>query len=731
VTGLLGVVTSTGDGGPASLATVSMPYLAVGDLQGNIYVVESSGSRVRRIDAATQIIETYAGNGFIQYVGDGGAAVSSVVAPRGQAIDGTTLYFSSGNVVRKIDLETGVITTYAGSSAGGFAGDGGPATAAQLSNTQGLAVDGQGNLFIAESVNARIRRVDAITKTITTYAGSGIQGFSGDGGLAVDARLRGATDITFDPDGNLIIGDSANGRIRRVDSAGIITTIAGGGTSGDGSLATSASVGTVSGPVYDGAGNLYFADASRIRRIDATTKIITSFAGSNGGFGGDDGLATAALLSSPEALAIGGGRLFVADSNNNRIRSIDLATNIITTIAGSGPEGGLSGTFDGDGNLALTAGLRRPVCLSVDASGDVIFGEETHLRRVDATTTMIRTVAGAVAPERMGPLAQALLADPQAIAITDDLLVVAGGDSGTVQVLRRTAGTIEAVIGRYPQPTSAGNRARFRDATFGRIAGVAIDPAAGVIYLAETAAHRIHAVTMVDPADADTWTIQTIANPSSTRGFLDGDATLAQFREPSGLWLDSTARLLYIADTGNHAIRILDLATMMVSTFAGTPQTLGFSGDGGPQTAALMYQPQALTHCANGDWFIADTGNHRVRRIHQGQITTVLGTGLAGSSGQGTPARTFPVDTPLGLTCDATGNLFVTSRSTVRLLPADATGVVDGSGVVLTIYGLPPRDTFPASLTRCLTGIVPVDATTLHVADACTGMVIELGFHRI
>ncbi len=163
-------------------------------------------------------------------------------------------------------------------------------------------------------------------------------------------------------------------------------------------------------------------------------------------------------------------------------------------------------------------------------------------------------------------------------------------------------------------------------------------------------------------------------------------------------------------------------------TIAGRPFTLGYGGDGLPATSALLNKPVALTRCPNGDLFIADNGNHRVRRVAAvtGVMSTVLGDGSASSSGQGRPSSEFPVSSPLGLACDATGNLFVSSATTIRLLPADATGVVDGTGPVQTIFGAPPRTTFPASVTFCLSGVAIVSATKIQVTDACNGMLIEL-----
>jgi hypothetical protein len=300
-----------------------------------------------------------------------------------------------------------------------------------------------------------------------------------------------------------------------------------------------------------------------------------------------------------------------------------------------------------------------------------------------------------------------------------------------VQLARSDTSWLGAVAGRYPQPTAIGARARYRGSSFGDVSGVAYDPQAHTLYLRESTTNRIEVVTQVDPNDATTWTIASLANLAGTAGFADGAAATARFRAPTGLYLDRAAGQLYVADTGNHVIRAIDLGSAMVRTVAGTPATRGFFGDGGAATSALLYAPRAMTRCTNGDLFVADTGNHRVRRIASGgqTISTVVGVGVAASSGAGSPASTFPVDAPAGLDCDAAGDLFVTSTNALRLLPSDANGVVDGQGEVQTIYGGSPADAFPASETRCLTGVASVDATTVEVTDACTGLLVAL--HRV
>jgi len=252
------------------------------------------------------------------------------------------------------------------------------------------------------------------------------------------------------------------------------------------------------------------------------------------------------------------------------------------------------------------------------------------------------------------------------------------------------------------------------------------------VFLAETSANRLDMIQVVDPAKVDTWTI-AVLDASTTPGFKDGALATAMFRQPTGLFLDTAAHALYVADTGNHVIRKIDLSsgtgTATVTTIAGEPATRGFFGDDGPATLALLDLPQAITRCANGDLYIADTGNERVRRIAaaDGKISTVLGDGTGASAGEGAPSSLFSVDTPLGVACDQLGNVYVSSRNTVRVVsPPGTSTIADGNGPVVTIYGKPPRASFPANVTQCLTGLAVIDTATVRVVDACAGLLVEL-----
>src|SRR5437762_4140887 len=262
--------------------------------------------------------------------------------------------------------------------AGGGAGDGGDATSANLNSPAGVALDASGNLYIADLGNERIRKVAAATGIITTVAGNGVFGFAGDGGAATNANLSVPSGVAVDASGNLYIADNSNHRIRKVTAAtGIITTVAGNGSpsfAGDGGAATSASLNSPSGVALDASGNLYIADFfdNRIRKVDAASGIITTVAGNGSfGFAGDGGAATNASLSGPAGVAVdAGGNLYIAAYSNHRIRKVDAATGIITTMAGNG-----NPTFAGDGGAATSASVYVPTGVALDASGNLYIAD--------------------------------------------------------------------------------------------------------------------------------------------------------------------------------------------------------------------------------------------------------------------------------------------------------------------------------------------------------------------
>ena len=326
---------------------------------------------------SAQNINTFAGNGTGWFGGDGGPAVAAnlwnPIAVTADAAGNIYISDQVNNRIRKVNA-SGVISTYAGNGTGSFSGDNGLATAASMNAPAGIAVDAGGNLYIADWNNQRIRKVNA-SGIITTYAGTGTAGFSGDGGLATNAELNNPAAVVLDAAGNLYFTDHSNQRIRMINAAGIISTIGGNGTawySGDGGPATSATIWNPCGIARDNLGNIYFADGinQRIRKIN-TAGIISTYAGNGtGGFGGDGGLATSAPLNGPYGLALDASRsLYIGDYGNNRIRKVD-SSGIITTFAGNG-----TANFAGDGSLAVNAEIKSPYGVCTDMTGNVYIAD--------------------------------------------------------------------------------------------------------------------------------------------------------------------------------------------------------------------------------------------------------------------------------------------------------------------------------------------------------------------
>jgi sugar lactone lactonase YvrE len=304
----------SGDGGPASGAALESPAAAVATAGGDVYIADAGNARIRRVAAGTGLIETVAGGGTMD--GDGVPATSVRLGlPQGLAIDpaGDLILADAGrHRVRKIETATGIISTLAGTGEAGFSGDGGPAPGAALSAPAGVAVDPGGNVFVSDRGNHRVRRIDAATGTISTVAGTGAPAFSGDGGPARLAALSGPWGIVLDARGNLLVADEGNHRVRRIDATtGAISTIAGDGvpgSGGDGGPAPAASLHAPRGLALDAWGNLHVADSGnhRIRRIQALAGRIVTIAGDGlAGFGGDGGPAAQARLAAPSGIAAG------------------------------------------------------------------------------------------------------------------------------------------------------------------------------------------------------------------------------------------------------------------------------------------------------------------------------------------------------------------------------------------------------------------------------------------
>jgi DNA-binding beta-propeller fold protein YncE len=401
IAGTPGHAGSSGDGGLSYLAKLNDPRgLAwTGSIGGFwLYVVDSGNNRIRLIDSTSSLISAFAGNGARGYVDASDAKDAEFDRPTGIALgpDGSKLFVADTNnlLVRTLATSGGPVSTIAGNRTMSLSGDGGPAIAAQLGIPYAVTFDSSGNEYIADNQNNVIRKID-VNGVITTFAGNGTAGYSGDGGPATSARLNDPRGVAVDSLGNLYISDAANQRIRKVAPSGTITTFAGtgiAGSSGDGSSAVSARIRYPEALAIDSTDNLYIADTgnNRVRKVSGGT--ITAFAGTGvAGFSSDLVPASAAKLNEPRGLAVNAaGDILIADAGNNRVRVVDHVTRNIRTLAGTGAVG-----FGGDGHPASGAELDFPAGVAVDGQGNIYISDSLNQRiRVVDVGGNISTVVG-------------------------------------------------------------------------------------------------------------------------------------------------------------------------------------------------------------------------------------------------------------------------------------------------------------------------------------------------
>jgi len=493
-----GQIGNTGDNGPAINATMNSPYGLAVDSANNLLFTDLSNCAIRRI-GTDGIIRRVAGTYTRGFSGDGGPASNATLAfPRDVAVDSANnIYFcDTGNSrVRRIDAATNIIRTVAGTGTQGYSGDNGLALLANLSSPTGIAVDTTGNLYIADTNNQCIRYVNMTTSTITTVAGRPrTAGYGGDRSFATFALLNSPSHIAFDPSsGYYYIGDDGNRRIRYVNSATkIIFTYAGNGspfTAGDGGAAVNAVFGSITSVVADANQNIYISDGlgNAIRRIDAVTSTITTVAGGVAGFSGDGGLATAANLSSPQTLLIDSSRnLYFTDTNNNRVRRVDGVTQIITTIAGTGVAG-----YNGDSISSINASLNNPRALTLDPAGALYVGDTNNfrIRRLDPKG-FITTYAG----NGVNQSPQTSLTGPIGIvnALTTDTvgkLYMAESTTSALWTLVSSTNTVSP-LSALSTPAYLGDAGPLSNAYFNRPMGLIVDTC-GNLLIADSGNYRL------------------------------------------------------------------------------------------------------------------------------------------------------------------------------------------------------------------------------------------------
>lgn len=632
-----------GDGGPANKACLRFPQGVATDAAGNLYVADSAfTSRIRRVDAATQKITTVPG---------GTAASLSAPAPAGLAVDGAgNVYaaYPSANVVVKLAAGTGVVTTVAGSGSGTFGGDGGLATAAGVPAPLGVAVDGSGNLFVTDGTS-RVRRVDAVTGVITTYAGTGVAGYDLDGVAATTARLNRPAGLRLDAAGNLYVADTDNSRVRKIDTAGTITTFAGNGAA-TGPAAGASNIDPTLVPLntptdvaVDASGRVFIACRGNrwVRRVDTNGKSWVD-AGSGGSYNpyfdleGNPG-----SMDTVRWIAVdGAGNLYTCADGytpaNGRVFRWNAARSSRVTYAGTG-----GWSYAGEGDLATNGAFFQPMDAEADAAGNLFVPADApmplaagSIRRVDAVTGLVSRVAGTAgaAPFTTGysPATNVLLGNPPDLALdASGRVVVAGG----------------AVVLRLDLAANA----------FTPIAGTGVSGFAGD----------------------------------------GGPATSARLNDVTSVAYDAAGNL-YLADRSNGRVRRVDAVTGVITTVAGNGALFSSAGDGGPATAASVH-PWKVAVGPDGSIFVADRQNHRVRKVSPaGTISTVAGNGATGNvPTEGAPATSVSLD-PQGVAVDAAGHLFVadnrfrTDDAVVRRIDAVTqaiTTVAGGGPVAVPAFG--------------------------------------------
>ena len=568
----------SGDGGLATDASLSYPYCLAIDRKGNVYFTDSGNLRVRRI-GINGIISTVAGNGTVGFSGDGGPATeASLGNPEGIDVDQNgNLYIADydNQRIRKVGLD-GIITTYAGDGAKRFFGDGGPATNASLYYPKSVATDHDGNVYVADAINYRIRKIDS-SGIITTYAGSGVWGNSGNGGPAIQAAMKPCR-IAMDGAGNLIVGEANNSIVRRITKRGIIDVV------------PFPWFGSYPEGVHaDPSGNVFVVvpAAGVVLRCD-TNGVTTQIASNGYTTNHSDGLpANSFDLSSVNGLMFDKqDRLIFSETNTHRVRMVG-SDGIVTTIAGTGVAG-----YSGDGGAATNAQLNAPIGMAMDAASNFYIADSgNHVIRMISPDGVISTVAGTGIPGNSGDggvATNASLARPVGVAVdSDGNIIIGDAKYGRVRVV--------SPYGIITDPTTPAYSSGYN---WGAISGIVVDPL-GYVYVTSN-------YNLVNKLRPDGLVVRVAGNGAFGFAGDGGLAKSALLYNPTGIALDPFGNVL-VADAGNGRIR-------MVSKDAFIHTILGPTGGGvkpGP-TNTYLRSMVAMALNSEGKLFIADSVDNRI-----------------------------------------------------------------------------------------------------------------------
>lgn len=641
-----------GSGGSALNASVDAPTAVAVDAAGNYYY--ASQNAVFKVDTAG-LVTKIAGTGLPGFSGDGGPGVQATLRfPTGVAVDskGNVFVADRGNQrIRKIDTN-GIITTVAGVGSAGQAGDQGQAVVAQLNSPYGVAVDKNDDLYIADYLNNRIRKVTFADGMLNNVAGTGYASFKGDGGNAVDANLNGPYAIAFDSGGVLYFVDRGNNRVRKITTDGKIATVAGlnsAGFAGDGGKIEEAKFDFLSGIAVDSQGNIFLSDSgnNRIRKITSGNAVSTVVGDGTEAYKGDGGSATAAQLAQPLGIAVDkSGNLYIADRGNNRIRKVTGSN--IATVAGNGLT-----NYGGDGINGLGAQLNAPFAVAIDADGNVYTADSgnNRIRRV-SRDGVVSTFAGNGTNGFGGDGGAATAAQ---LSFPTGVAVDAGGnvfiaDQGNNRIRRVGRDGIISTVAGSGAGGFSGDGGAATSAALNFPYGVAVD-GTGNLYIADLYNNRVRMV-------GTNGVITTVAGLSGSGYEGDGGpASAARLRFPTGVAVGPDGTL-YIADYGNHAVRAVD-SKGMIRTFAGTGDP-GFAGDGDVAVNAQLRYPAGVTVDSKGNVYIADRSNQRIRQVAtDGTISTVAGNGTPAFQGDGGDPVAASLNGPWSVAVDAQGNLYI------------------------------------------------------------------------
>jgi sugar lactone lactonase YvrE len=601
-----------GDGGPGNQALLDLPSSVAVDTNGNIIISDQANFRLRLLEP-NATIHTICGDGTPGYAGDGGRAeLARLNSPKGQSappagrivIDQRNRIYiaDTGNhVIRLID-EDGTIRTIVGSGEEGYAGDGGPAAEARLNTPSDVAVERNGTLYVADTMNHVVRMVtpDGI---ISTLAGTGQRGFSGDGGPAVEARLDRPYGVEVALNGTVYVADTHNHRVRQITGAG--------GSAPPTPVPTPPPVIT---PCTDEVGS------------------ICTYAGTGQlGFNGDGFHRLETILYWPFDIEFtASGRRIVLDWNNHRVREIlrdeTFATIMGTDFVGDGPPD-LSDLTE-PGAPPLTVDLNHPTDALELTNGDLIIAawHNHKVRQIHGETGLVRVLLGAAAGYAGdgGPARSALVNQPPHFVLDSaGNLFLIDQRNQRIRVLYDFAGQrenaiIDTVVGTGEQGYNGDGMARRTHVNFPAggnpepSGGIALD-ADGTLYFADTNNHRIRKVEFSTP-DFTEGVVTTIAGTGEPGYAGDGGAAVeAQINFPQDVEIGPDGAL-YFADTNNNRVRRIDLSTGVIETVAGAGEK-GYAGDGGPAVDAMLNRPFGIAFDANGDLYISDTFNSRIRKV--------------------------------------------------------------------------------------------------------------------